>query len=241
MNATSHCLEVRRVLGAEPQRRDSAILAHCQSCVACAAYLRDMLALDARLDRALAVPVPEGLEARIVLDASLKHDRRTRPVTWLALAASLVLAVGIGTTLWWNRMPAEMPLTAALVQHVRNPQEADAIVPGQPLIAQVSLVQGVLDKVGAHINGGLNDVTYARVCPFRGRLVAHLVVRGKDGPVTILLLPHIKVDQPRHFNEDGFRGMLEPAGTGSIAILANNPSPMQPMAEALAGKVQWRI
>lgn len=240
MTITTNCLEVRRVLGAEPQRRDSAILAHCKVCAACAAYMQDMLALDTRLDRALSIPVPDDLEARIVLDASLKHDRRPRPLTWLALAASLLLAVGISAGVWWEAR-TELPLAAAVIQHVKNPMESDAIVPGQPLIRKVSLVEGVLDKVGVQVRGGLDDVTYARVCPFRGRLVAHLVVRGKDGPVTVLLLPHIHVNKPQHFNEEGFRGVIEPAGSGSIAILANNPSPMQPMADELVGKVQWQI
>ncbi|HEX6549964.1 MAG TPA: DUF3379 family protein, partial [Gammaproteobacteria bacterium] len=112
---------------------------------------------------------------------------------------------------------------------------------GQPLLRKVSLVQSVLDKVGVQVSGGLDGVTYAQVCPFRGQLVAHLVVRGRNGPVTVLLLPHIHVNKPQHFDEEGFRGVIEPAGSGSIAILANNPSPMQPMAEELVGKVQWRI
>lgn len=240
MNTTSHCLEVRRVLGAEPQRRDDAILAHCKACAACAAFMQEMLALDSRLGRAMAIPVPEGLEARIVLDASLKHNRRPRPVTWLAMAASLLLAVGISAGVWWKAR-TELPLAAAVIQHVKNPMEADAIVPGQPLLRKVSLVQSVLDKVGVQVSGGLDGVTYAQVCPFRGQLVAHLVVRGRNGPVTVLLLPHIHVNKPQHFDEEGFRGVIEPAGSGSIAILANNPSPMQPMAEELVGKVQWRI
>lgn len=240
MNTSSHCLEVRRVLGAEPQRRDSAILEHCKTCSACATFMKDMLSLDSRLGRALAIPVPEGLEARIVLDASLKHGRRQRPVAWLAMAASLVLAVGLTAGVWWKAR-TELPLAAAVIQHVKNPMEADAMLPGQPLLRKVSLVEGVLDKVGVQVRGGLDDVTYARVCPFRGRLVAHLVVRGRDGPVTVLLLPHIHVNTPQHFDEEGFRGVIEPAGSGSIAILANNPSPMQPMAEELVGKVQWRI
>ncbi|MGH8401760.1 MAG: DUF3379 family protein [Gammaproteobacteria bacterium] len=240
MNTTSHCLEVRRILGAEPQRRETAILAHCKTCAACAAFMKEMLALDSRLDRALTIPVPEGLEARIVLDASLKHTRRLRPVTWLALAASLLLAVGVSVGVWWQAS-APMPLTAAVVEHIRNPMEADAILPGQPLLSKVSLVQGVLDKVGVQVRGGLDDVTYARVCPFRGRLVAHLVVRGKDGPVTILLLPHIHVDESEPIDEAGFRGVIEPAGSGSIAIVSNNNTPMHPMAEELVSKVQWSI
>jgi hypothetical protein len=35
--------------------------------------------------------------------------------------------------------------------------------------------------------------------------------------------------------------MIEPAGSGSIAILSNNDSPMEPMAQVLVQKVQWNI
>ena len=50
MNTSTNCLDVRRILGAEPQRRDPALLEHCRVCAACAAFLREMLALDDRIE-----------------------------------------------------------------------------------------------------------------------------------------------------------------------------------------------
>ena len=241
MNTSTNCLDVRRILGAEPQRRDPALLEHCRVCAACAAFLREMLALDGRIAHALAVEVPEGLEARIVFKAAFR-PARPRTYAWLATAAAALLAVGLGFGVW--RMapgPERMTLAQALVAHIQNKQEAAALDPDRPVLTNVSLVHRVLARVGVRMHGDMNDVTYARVCPFRGELVAHLVVKGKDGPVTILLLPHIHVDKPTHFDESGYRGIIEPAGRGSIAIVANNDSPMQTMAKALPQMLQWAI
>jgi len=240
MNTTINCLEVRRILGAEPQRRESALMEHCKLCAACSAYMKEMLGLDARLSRALAVNVPEGLEARIVFRTAFR-PKRLRTYPWLAVAATILLAVGISFGMWQYQRNSMAALSSALVAHVTNPAEAEALDPGRPVLQDASFVHGVLKHVGVSMQGSMDDITYARACPFRGELVAHLVVRGKDGPVTVLLLPHIHVNKPTHFDEQGYRGEIVPAGAGSIAILANNPSPMQPIEEQFVSMVQWSI
>lgn len=240
MNTSINCLEVRRILGAEPQRRDPALLEHCQICAACGAFMKEMLGLDARLSRALNVGVPEGLEARIVFRTAFR-PRHKRTYPWLAAAAAVILAVGIGFGVWQYQQNSMATLGSALVAHVTNPAEAEALDPGRPVLHDASLVHGVLKHVGVRMQGGMDDITYAHACPFRGELVAHLVVRGKDGPVTVLLLPHVHVRKPTHFDEQGYHGEIVPAGTGSIAILANNPSPMQPIEDQFVSMVQWSI
>lgn len=240
MNTSINCLEVRRILGAEPQRRDLTLLEHCKVCAACSAFMKEMLGLDARLARALAVDVPEGLEARIVFRTAFR-PKRLRTYPWLAAAAMVILAVGIGFGVWQYQRNSMAALSTALVAHVMDPAEAQALDPGRPVLQDASLVHGVLRHVGVHMQGNMDDITYAHACLFRGELVAHLVVRGKDGPVTVLLLPHIHVSKPTHFDEQGYRGEIVPAGAGSIAILASNPSPMQPIEEQFVSMVQWSI
>ncbi|MDE2091730.1 MAG: DUF3379 family protein [Gammaproteobacteria bacterium] len=240
MNTSIDCLEMRRILGAEPQRRDPVLLEHCKVCAACSAFMREMLGLDARLTSALSIDVPEGLEARIVFRTTFRVERR-HTYSWLVAAASVILAVGIGFGVWQYQQNSMAALSTALVAHVTNPEEAEALDPNRPLLQDASFVHGVLDRVGVRMQGSMDDITYAHVCPFRGELVAHLVVRGKDGPVTVLLLPHVHVNKPRHFDEHGYRGEIVPAGTGSIAILANNPSPMQPIEQQFVSMVQWSI
>jgi hypothetical protein len=240
MNASVTCLDVRRILGAEPQRRDAGIAEHIKECPGCAAFARDMLALDARLEAAFKLPVPEGLEARIALDGSLKNNRRAwRP--WFAAAASVLMTVALASFAWHHSHPSDATLVAAVVSHIENPEEASAIVPDRALLHDAAYVEGVMQQAGADMQGGLPDVAYAQVCLFRGERVAHLVVHGPNGPVTILLLRHVHVDKEMPVDEHGFHGVIIPAGMGSIAIVTNNNSPVQPMAQELTSKVEWTL
>lgn len=240
MNASVTCLDVRRFLGAEPQRRDAGIAEHLKDCPGCAGFARDMLALDARLEAAFKVPVPEGLEARIALDGSLKNNRRAwRP--WVAAAASITMVALLASFAWRHDHPAGSDLADAVVAHIQNPEEAPAIAPDRTLIHDAAYVEGVMQRAGAGMQGGLDDVAYAQVCLFRGERVAHLVVHGPNGPVTILLLRHTHVDKEMPVDEHGFHGVIVPAGKGSIAIVTNNSTLIQPMAEELSSKVEWTL
>jgi hypothetical protein len=229
---------VRRIAGAEPARRDAAVAEHCRGCAACTAFVRELLALDAKLERALQVEVPEGLEARIVLDASLRHTRRPwQP--WLAAAASALMVVTLGVTAYLHQHPQGDDLAAAVVQHVQG--EPDSLAPDRTLITDASLVDGALGGAGVAVDGGLDGVTYAQTCLFRGERVAHLVFQGVHGPVTVLLLPHIHVDRVMPVDEDGFHGFIEPDGRGSIAIVTLGSTPMDPMMQKLVRKVRWTL
>jgi hypothetical protein len=240
MNSNVTCLDVRRQVGAEPRRLEPGVAEHIKGCAGCAAFMRDMQALERRIEHAFQVPVPEGLEARIVLDASLKHAPRIwRP--WLAAAASALLALGLATTAYLHQHPAGDDLAVAVVEHVRNPDEAAALEPDRALIHNASYVQDVFKGAGVRLMGGMDDLTYAHVCLFRGQRVVHLVAEGEHGPVTILLLPHIHVDKGMPVDEEGFHGVIVPAGKGSIAIVTNNNSPVEPMEQEVASKVQWTL
>ncbi|MGE5625294.1 MAG: DUF3379 family protein [Bacillota bacterium] len=240
MSTAVTCLDVRRILGAEPQSRDAGVVEHLHGCAACAAFARDMLALDARLESAFKVPVPEGLEARIALDGTLKnHPRRFQP--WMAVAASAVMALVLAAWAYRHQHPEGVELADAVVKHIENPEEAQAIGPDRALIRDASYVQDVLQRAGAGMQGGMDDVTYAHVCLFRGERVAHLVVQGANGPVTIMLLRHTHVEKTVPVDEDGFHGVIIPAGKGSIAIVTNNATPVQPMETELTSKVEWTL
>lgn len=236
MSTVVTCLDVRRQVGADPRRLEAGVAEHCKSCSACAAFVRETQMLEGRLERAFAVPVPEGLEARIVLDASLKHAPRLwRP--WVAAAASALLTLMLATSAYVHQHPAGDELAGAVVDHIRNPEEVGAIGPDKALIHDASYVESVFQGAGVRMQGSMDDLTYAHVCLFRGQRVVHLVARGEHGPVTILLLPRIHVDKNMPVDEEGFHGVIVPAGDGSIAIVTNNDSPVEPMEQEIASKV----
>lgn len=228
-----NCFEFRRRVSAEPQARDPALAEHRLACRACAAHLAELQALDARLGAVLTLPVPEGLAGRVRFAAA---RRRSRP-RWLAAAAALLLAVGLASVFWWQRS-GELPLDRALVAHVLHEPELLALPP-ETRVSPGQLVS-VLDWSGARLAVDAGEVRHAGLCLFRGRLVAHLVVPGEDGPVTVILLPHVPVRGPVRFREQGFSGVLLPREGGSIAVLGRSAQSAAAVAERYAADLHWQ-
>ena len=84
-------------------------------------------------------------------------------------------------------------------------------------------VQGV--KLGA----ALGEVTYWQLCPLPDQKARHVVVRTRDGPVTLLLMPDDRGWRRRAVVENaGMTAITLPVLRGSIAIIA--PSRTQALA-----------
>lgn len=236
---TLSCLEFRRVTGADPASRDPAVLEHAQGCAACAEFRREQAMLDRRLQTALRVPVPDELKARIIWrQAGL--SRRTRRATWLAAAAGLVLAVGLGLALSFSLVPSlgAGPLPAAVVAHIEH--EPELLRPTNARAEPVR-VSAVLERGGATLAEPLDNVVHAGLCPFRGALVPHLVLNHDGEPVSVLLLPDEQVAGVEEIHEAGYHGVLAPHGTGAIAIVGARPELVLPVREQLDRAVRWRI
>ena len=206
------CLEFRRAAGADPQHLDGEATAHLDACPKCAEFLRQMLALDERILAALAVPVPvRGAAAaspNVVAFPSI--DRRR----WMALAASIVGGVMIGSLLWVSAPRAS--LAEDVVKHMGH--EPDAMV-STSAPEDASRVERVFERGGIRLRSTAGMVSYAQTCRFRGEKVPHLVVQTDVGPVTVMVLRTEKVDSPVSFDEQGYRGTIVPAGPGSIGVV----------------------
>lgn len=225
------CLEFRRAAGADPYHLDAGAVAHRDACPRCAEFLRQTLALDEKVLAALRVPVPE-IDAGPVrpFDAGLPRVDRRR---WLALAASIVGGVAIGSLLWVSG-PRES-LATALVEHMDHEPEAfDSTNPADP-----SRVEQVLERGGIRLKPGIGTVSYANTCPFRGRRVPHLVVQTEAGPVTVMVLGNVTVEAPVNFDEQGYSGTILPAGPGSIAVMGAAHANLDHVAGWVLAAVEW--
>ena len=96
----------------------------------------------------------------------------------------------------------------------------------------------MLQKAGVNFDISM-PVVYAMACPFRGRAVPHLVVQTANGPMTVMLLAHEKVAARQEFSEEGYRGLLLPAGEGSVAVLMQNGIVPEAIAAELVSGVRW--
>jgi hypothetical protein len=203
MSDTPDCRRARLAIGGEPQSLPADLALHVSTCAACAKFRAETLAMEGRLKAALELPLHRFRQPA----AKQSAPRR------FALAASLLLAVLVGGGAWLFRPHAA--LAGELVEHViHEPGSWQGREPVSP-----EALAAVLAKAGVRYDIRL-PVTYASPCPFRGRIVPHLVVQTDRGPLTVMVLAHVAGHEEGEFSEGDYRGIVLPAGSGSIAVVA---------------------
>jgi hypothetical protein len=215
------CRHARLHIGANPHQLPDEVRAHLAGCAACARFLDETRALDGRLRQALELPLAEfRAPAR----------RWTQP-RW-KIAASLLIGLLVGGMVWFATTPPA--LADEVVAHIRH--EAASWDQRQALPA--GDVARVLSAAGVQFDTSM-PVVYASACPFRGRTVPHFVVQSAQGPLTVMLLAHEKVGHRTEFAEQGFSGVLLPAGDGSVAVLARGATVDEPVAKEIVSGAHW--
>lgn len=189
---------------------------------------------EALLERALRVDVPPPGAVR-------RPPRRMWTWTRMALAAAVVLAIGVTVnTLQDAAFFGGPDLAKDVMAHVRH--EPRALVRTQEIVSGDAMQQ-VLQAAGASLSPLESPVTYVKLCPFRGQMVAHLAVQAENGPVTVMLLPDETVDAPMPIDEDGFVGTIVPLGDmgGSFAVVGEFAGDIETIKDQVADAVRWRL
>ena len=208
-----NCQEFRQHYLSEPRSHDSAYLEHLQTCHACTEFAAQETAFEQALAGALAVPVPENLSARVILNQAIQQPRWPYGLS----AAAAVLLILIPVTLLLLR-PWSTSLEQDVLTHITDEREHLAARDRVP----ESKVLAVLETIGVAGNPFLSNVHYAGVCPIRHHLGGHLIVAGTQGPVTILFMPREAIGQQQRIDADGFHGIIVPHGAGSVAIVGQS-------------------
>lgn len=206
--------QYRSATMADPHDPDPDLRAHRESCAECRAFTEQLLRFEVRLERALLIDIPTK---PVVLPFA---GRAQRPRRWMAMAASLLLALVAAAGVWLT-LP-QRSLAAAVVAHMAGEPDAwqltDVPVPDADL-------NEVLKDSKLRLKPAAGVVSYASSCSFRGHKVPHLVVQTQSGPVTVMVLVHEAVRNPKQFDEQGYRGTIVPVpGHGSIAVLMRDAS-----------------
>jgi hypothetical protein len=214
------CRHVRLAIGGDPHNLAPDVQAHLRTCAACTRFAQETLTLDRRVADALALPLARFRKPAL----AWRHG--------LALAASVVLAVVFGAGLWL--VSAQSALAGEVIKHIEHESGSW----GAHDVLPASEVADVLRQAGVNFDMSM-PVVYAMACPFRGRLVPHFVVQTANGPMTVMLLAHEKVAEREKFSENGYQGVLLPAGEGSVAVLARGGEVPDAIADGVVNAVRW--
>ena len=198
---SNDCAHARIEIGGEPHALPPEVTAHLATCTACRQFHAETLSLDGRLRAALELPLSNFRKAA------------PAPARRFAMAASVALALLVGGSFWLFR--PQSALADEIVEHVEH--EPDSWLSREPVSPDA--LASVLEKAGVRYDTRF-PVTYASPCPFRGHIVPHMVVQTDHGPLTVMVLEHVKSDAEGVFTEGEYRGIVLPAGSGSIAVVA---------------------
>ncbi len=215
-----NCLDFRRRIGAEPRTRDERFMAHRDACAeGCAAFWQRAQRFEDDLDAALAVPVPDGLADRILL-AQATAERRGqvgRRRAWMAMAASVLIAVTAGGMFWRHVDRASLPALA--VAHM--PVEMDSLAMTAPM-SDAAVAAGFADRAAPLKGPAPAGVTYVHDCMVGPYPAVHVVTRMNDEPVVALYLPGTMSDADASFRRDGWEGRELALRGGTLVVMAQD-------------------
>lgn len=221
--------EFKRLLGADPGSRDPEFLRARQSSAEFAAAAAKSDRFEVRLARALAVPVPADLT-----DELCRIPAKTLSVTpaWrsFALAASVLLAVTAALLVWrWE------PNQAAIEEYVAMHYRYDgALVLDRGKGHVASDVESLLAELELTMDPAVaGQVGYIKFCPTPGGKGLHLIVHTKFGPVTVIVMPDVEVQDGERFNFDDLRAQLVALARGSAAIVATRNQPVSDISSVI--------
>jgi hypothetical protein len=224
----SNCLEVRRRLLAAPRERSEEVLAHVTGCSGCARFADDLAALDRKVVKATRIPVPEGLNERILLaQAGGKHPRAGRVIS--AAAAALLISIGAVTLLAAEEPPALAAETVAQAQTAVS--AISMVLDEQPARAEPprldpALSAERLNEVGLALKKEEKEKVLARYvgkCHVSGRACEQIELLTYDGYVSVILMEDERAARPVMVADRRMAALLSPAPHGAYIVIAQTP------------------
>jgi len=221
------CLDFRRSVLAGPGLRSMDSQAHIDECADCRAFLHHIRGLESRISEAVLVPVPEGLEERILLrNESRPRIRRAR----YAVAAAILVTAGLLTQGVTQRahepaLPAstvaadETHAAAMAISFVleHEPKLLHQDQQGDPAVLRESLA-----RLGLRLPDGETTVRYLGKCPVPGGTGDHVVLFGPWGKVTLILVADQRVPQRSIVSVREQVAIAAPARDGGYILISDS-------------------
>lgn len=221
-----NCLDTRRHLVAAPRERTKAQEAHLANCEDCARFAGELAALDRKINKALRLPVPEGLPARIALTRVYPK----RSLYAIGAAAALLITASAGV-LTMGVFDANEPTLAAEVVGPTHPAVAAIamVLDQEPTLLKErrSLAPGMLEErlkpLGLSLKESGLSARYVGKCEIAGRECEHIVLVTPEGFVSVLLMAHERPSSRVLVVDRRMAALLSPAPTGAYIVVADSP------------------
>jgi hypothetical protein len=219
------CLEVRHSLNTEPANKAAEIVNHLKRCPECSQYVAQVDQFESKLANTLKVDVPEGLAYRILLTQNITSQRANKMARrrFYGIAASVMFTLTLVAGLIYFNQPYSLDQVALL--HVKNEQyhlnDRDNV--------QLAALNRILSPLNLKLSNSIGTINYAGACKIRNNRGGHIVLQGKNAPITLLLMPGEYVAQKETVKGDKFKGIILPIENGSIALIGEDEKELEPL------------
>jgi len=240
-----NCKDYKEAVAADPSGSFEGGAGHVAGCESCASFKADMQSLDDKIAKALAIDVPRFEIPALpeIDDDNVVHlppgRRRTfsTPV-WFGVAATVILAAFIGVRVVDLDSGNSLSLGDQILAHIDHE-------PGSLQITNVAIADDrlsrVLNPVVETMDRDVGLITYAQSCVINGKRIPHLVIQGKRGPITLLLMPEEAIERAITIGGASVNGVILPVGNGSIAIIGERGERLDEIEQQLIDSVGWSI
>ena len=200
-------LKFRRQAYGEPNSQEPDFLDAAMESAEREAFLNDLKGLDAKIEHALKVDVPDDLAAKLLLRQQLQHHHSQRRKTGFAFALVASVAFLAGITFTLLRVgPVDLGQHAlAHVYHEDRALNIDQDVPFQDVNFQLASLNTLGDMQFTQQPG---KVFYSKFCDFQGVESLHLVMQGELGKVSLFIVPlEERMVLEKAFADNKYQGM----------------------------------
>ncbi|WP_413284853.1 DUF3379 family protein [Vibrio sp. MA40-2] len=235
-------LEFRRQILSEPKFRNQEISDSIQYAKANQKFADDVLDLDAKIEQAMKIDVPDDLADRILFNQSTVNQKKSFTKQMLAMAASVAFAAGliVGQINWTPLLvgSAHASLADTAVEHV---------------IHEYPFVNNLDEQVSSEqINAKLRPfayqfteefpyhVYYLNHCGFGKSNALHVIFQGDKGKVT-LFITNKTSEQAVDFEKDGMSGKVIPISEASVILVGEEGENIPKIAANLTSIIQTRL
>ena len=225
-----NCLDFRRAKLADPARLPEAARVHLADCAPCAAFAREVDEKERELERALAVPVPDGLADRALLHA---RTPRRGGLRWV-LAASVLVFLAAGASWWFLSQPPESYARLA-IEHVA--MEAESLTSEHN--ADADAFRAVVQNFGATLKEMPGTIRYVRLCPVEDGFGWHVVFETPQGLATIILVPGKRLPAVQTASTGAWNALARPVRGGYYAIVTPSPAATASFDKMIRECIVW--
>ena len=219
--------EFKRLIGADPWNQDPETLRARNSAPEFEQAASDAEAFEHKLQSALHVQAP----ADLLKDIKNITHQPTKRRNWmpLALAASLVIAVG-AVGMVWKQSQQWDSVEAYLADHYSH--DGDAMLAHTSDAASEQDIATMTSRIMASLNASAGQqltgrIKFIKYCPTPEGRGAHMVVSTDQGPMTIIFMPESQVTDGEVVEFDQMHAYMIDLEHGSAAIIGRRSQPVK--------------